>query len=168
MAITTIAGHVARALDFFERQDIYIGIGKPDAWQDEDLPPAPTIADTALQTLIGVKRTEAQYMVVPDPNGTIAYRDSRWRVVPADQALQEGARWVYIEAYLRYDELPLSDYRQVGVFSRLKPKKDVPPGKYALLPTEIESVGLLEVLDNRKKTSRNLDQKEKLSLVIEL
>lgn len=167
MATTTINGHVARALDFFERNDIYFGIGRPDPWADEQFPPAPTIETTDLTTPIGFKKVESVYMVVPDTEGEIVYRDKRWKIVPANQAIEEGARWVYIDCYLRYDELPLSDYRQIGVYSRLKPKTSVPPGKYNLLPSEVDDRGILEVLDNRKRVSRQIDQKENLTLVIE-
>ncbi len=167
MATTTINGHVSRALDFFERNDIYFGIGHPDPWSNEEYPPAPEISTTGITSPIGYKKVETIYLVVPDEEGTIAYRDKRWRVVPADKAIEEGARWVYIDCYLRYDELPLSDYRQIGVISRLKPAEGVPPGKYNLLPEEVADAGILEVIDNRKKVPRQIDQKEMLSLVIE-
>ncbi|MNW28265.1 hypothetical protein D3C74_50870 [compost metagenome] len=168
MATTTVHGHVARALEFFERNDIYFAIGHPDPWEgDDNLPPAPTINATDIESVVGYKKVETIYLVVPDENGSIQYRDSRWRIVPADQAVTESARWVYIDCYLRYDELPLTDYRQLGVFSRLEKAEGIPTGKMALLPNEVAKKGILEVIDNRKKTSRQLDQKEQLSIVIE-
>ena len=167
MATTTINGHVSRALDFFDRNDIYFSIGRPDPWEDESFPPAPTIAAQDLDNPIGFKKVETIYMVVPDAEGEIAYRDRRWKVVPADEAIAKGARWVYIDAYLRYDELPLSDYRQIGVYSRLVKQDGVSSGKMNLLPEEVKHRGILEVIDNRKRVSRQIDQKEALSLVIE-
>lgn len=167
MATTTISGHVSRALDFFERNDIYFGIGRPTPWPDEEYPPPATIETTQLDEAIGYKKVETVYLVVPDEAGTISYRDSSWRVVPANEAIAEGARWVYIDCHLRYDELPLVDYRQIGVFSRLTLADGVPEGKFNLLPSEVGDNGILEIVDNRKRTPRQIDMKEKLSIVIE-
>ena len=167
MATTTIGGHVARALDFFDNNDVYFAIGKSDPWVDEDYPPAPSINDSDVTGVIGLKKIESKHMVVPDEEGDIVYRDSRWRIVPYDQAVVENARWVYISCSLLYDELPLVDYRQVGVYSRVVKNEGILPGKFNLLPSEVADLGILEIIDNRKKTSRNLDQKETLSIVLE-
>jgi len=167
MATTTINGHVSRALDFFERNDIYFAIGHPDPWADDNYPPAPTIDTQDITVPIGFKKVENIYLVVPDEQGSIVYRDKRWRVVPKDQAIAQGARWVYIECTLRYDELPLTDYRQIGVYSRLKVKAETPTGKLNLLPTDVESRGILEIIDNRKRVTRQVDQKENLTIVVE-
>lgn len=235
MATTTVRGHVSRALDFFERDDIYMGIGRSTPWTNEANPPAPSTDATELEEVIGYKKLEYCYLVVPDNvNGTISYRDTKWRIVtpkfealtvgntddtattvkltsvnglkvhdklqignyvgqitaidtvnstvtmdtpfgfdiPAGTlvkggALVEGARWVYVEAHLRYDELPLTQYRQIGVFSRLVKNDGVPAGKVALLPNEVRDPGILEVIDNRKVVNRQIDQKEHLSIVIE-
>lgn len=166
MATTTIRGHVARALDFFERNDLYFAIGHPDAWPDESNPPAPGVSDSILN-VIGYKKLETINLVVPSADGSIIYRDSKWLIVPPDQALVQGARWVYIDTYLRYDELPLSPYRQIAVYSRLVKAAGVSASKANLLPTEVADPGILEILDNRRVVNRQSDQKEQLSLVIE-
>ena len=168
MAISTEYSHVQRALEFFNKNSIYFAIGKSSPWADDNSPPAPDPNDTTLQELIGYKKVETIHMVVPDEqNGTILYRDVKWRIVSPDQAFQEKAKWVYIETYIRYDELPLGYYRQVGVFTGLQPASGVPAGKFNLLPEEVENPGVLEIIDNRGPSNRLPDQKEKLSLVIE-
>jgi len=131
MAITTNRAHVVRALDFFNKSETYFAIGKRTAWSEEDgsgasdtNPPAPDTMTTEIKETIGFKKVENIFMVVPDNDeGTISYRDSRWKVVPADQALAQNAKWVYIDTTIRYDELPLGFYRQIGVFTDLKKKK---------------------------------------------
>lgn len=167
MAITTRSAHVNRALNFFYQTDVYFAIAKSTPWPDEKVPPAPADTDTALLETIGYKKVENMYLVVPDDNGTISYRDSKWRVVPPDQALAQGAKYIYIDTTIRYDELPLGDYRQVGVFTGLTRNDGVSSAKYNLLPSEVQSPGTLEVIDNRVSAPRQLDQKEKLSLVIQ-
>ncbi len=168
MATTTNRGHVSRALDFYEQASLYFGIGRSTAWTDESAPPAPSVTQSALEEPIGYKAVSTKYLVVLDnDNGTIVYRDSKWRIVPADQALTEGARWVYIETYLMYDELPLTPYRQIGVFSRLQKANGVATNKAALLPADVSSPGIMEVVDNRKAVNRQIDMKEQLSLILE-
>lgn len=130
MAITTTRAHVSRALDFFNKNSIYFAIGKKTPWDDDtDTPPAPSVDASELQELIGFKKVESIHLVVPDDiNGTISYRQSKWTVVSPDEAIEKGAKWVYLETTLRYDELPLGHYRQVGLFTGLVPfvgKKEV-------------------------------------------
>lgn len=167
MAITTLKGHVARALDFFNRNDVYYAFGKQSEWDDEDKPPAPVNTIEDVEEILGFKQVENKFMVVPDENGTLIYRDSKWRIVTESEAFALGARWVYIDCFLRYDELPLGEYRQVGVYSRLKKNEDIPAGQMALLPEDVSNKGVLEIIDNRKRTTRQSDQKEQLSIIIE-
>ena len=95
------------------------------------------------------------------------YNDSRWRIVPADQALTEGARWVYLDTYVRYNELPLTSYRQIALFSRLVKAEGVLSNQVALLPDEVADYGIIEFIDNRKAVNRQIDQRELLSVVLE-
>jgi hypothetical protein len=177
MAITTTQGHVARALDFYDRTDVYFAYGRTSAWPNDvngkpegDItfqPPVEDIAATTLTELIAYKKVVTKNLVVPDANGTITYRSTKWKIVNPTDALAQGARWVYVQTELAYDEVPLLTYRQIGLFSRLVKKTSVPAGQLALLPTEVETSGYLEVLDNRKPVTRQVDQKEILELIVE-
>lgn len=243
MATTTTVGHVSRALDFFDRNDVYWAIGRTTAWENDGagnietalafVPPTDDAGATELEETVAYKKIEARHLVVSDAvNGTIVYRNTKWLIVPkvlktttntstasgsktvsltdvgqiavghtlsiggiykgkvtnigtgnvtldtaapstiASGAVVDGgaevngARWVYVESTLYYDEVPLEDYRQVGVFSRLNPV----PGKEehaTLLPVDVQSKGILEIIDNRKVVNRQIDQSETLSVVIE-
>lgn len=169
MAITTTASHVSRALDFFNNPSVYFCIGNPPsgAWPDDTNPPAPDPSVTDVDNIIGFRLVDNMYLVVPDPSGTIQYRDSSWKVVPANQAYAQGAKWVYIDTTIRYDELPLGAYREVGVYTGLVPNNGIPAGTVVLLPNQVQSHGTLQVIDYRQPSNRQVDTKEKLSLVIE-
>jgi hypothetical protein len=238
MAIATRGSHVARAIEFFKRNDKYFGIGRVSAWDNETAPPAPDSNLYNIQELVGLKKVDNCYLVIQDENGSIEYRDSKWRIVPEtletslsttvssggfDIQLQsllgvtlgsklrvddkyegvitavdspnntvtldtaapslinagakviggavvEGARWVYVDSYLRYEQFPLVTYRQVGVYSMVQPA-NLDIMKSAAYSTEAvdeyTKTGILEVVDNRKPTPREVDQKELLSLIIE-
>lgn len=167
MAITTVGAHVSRALDFFAKQDIYFAIGRTTPWEDDNNPPSPNSDMTSIDEVIGYKKLEASHLVIPDDAGTISYRESNWKIVPKDDAYTQKAKWVYIETTIRYDELPLGFYRQIGVYTGLKLKSTTEAGQTALLPDQVEDPGILEIVDNRGPSNRLADQKEKLTLIIE-
>lgn len=171
LPVTTLVGHVSRAISFYELPNIYFALGRTSPWEGENEPdfsaPLPSVEAKNLDELIGMKKVETKSLVVPDDEGTIIYRDSTWRKISADDAIELGAHWVYIEASIFYEELYASAYRQIGVFSRVKPKEGVPQSKTLLLPEEIQSVGILEVFDQRKVVNRNEDSKDTFSMIIE-
>ena len=167
MAITTLKGHVSRAYDFYNKPNKYFGIGKTTPWDNEMTPPTPTINDDMVE-VVGYKLIESLFMVIPDDNGELVYRDTKWKIVPADQAYEKGARWVYVSTHVSYTELTTNiSYRQIGLYTNLEKAEGVPTGKSILLPSEVGNPGILEVLDNRPPIYREADQREQLVLIIE-
>lgn len=170
MAITTMLGHVNRARDFYSRSSLYFAIGKTSAWSDEMSPPNEDSSATTLEGVIGYKRYMTKHIVRPAESGEtpdIKYKNEDWVIVNPDNALDESARWVYLDTTILYDEIPTGFYRQVGVFSDLTPETSVPEGKYNLTPSEVAEEGVLEVIDNRQPSNRQIDQTEKISLILE-
>lgn len=176
LPITTIAGHVSRAILFQQMPYIYFGLGRTSPWDGEleaaengeDFSaPLPSVETTKFDELIGMKRVNVKALVVPDDEGSVVYRDRAWRRVSADEAITLGAHWVYLETSIYYDELPVSAYRQIGVFSMVKLKEGVPENKEILFPEDIEHQGILEVLDQRRVVTRNEDSRDTFSMIIE-
>lgn len=174
-AITTLSAHTNRVREFFYKDDIYFGIAKSTPWEDpsdtnisDTNPPIPEFDTTELNEVIGFKKAEQVLIVVPDDTGEIVYQDTQWRIVSPEDAFKEKARHIFLSTTIRYDELPLGKYRQVGVFVGLKPKEGIPAGQYNLLPSEVQDIGVLEVVDNRQDSNRQADQKETLNIVIKL
>ena len=107
-------------------------------------------------------------MVIQDDSGELEYRGTKWKVVLPENAVAQGARWVYVSTYLYYTELPTTAvYRQVGIYSGLTKAEGVSNSKYALLPSDVSNAGLLEVIDNRKPEYRSGDMREYLKILIE-
>lgn len=172
MAIKTERAKVSRALDFFHK-DIYIGIGKSSAWVDDNNPPAPDPDAAGLEEPIGYRKADKKYLVIPYDNREVGPNDilidyvngTQWLVIPEENALQEKARYVYIETTILPEDFPLGPYRQVGIFTNLV--KQVGVGeKYNLLPSEVADPGILEVLDNRKPSTRQDTTKEQLCFIL--
>lgn len=171
MAVVTIKGHVSRAMDFYNKEDIHFCIGKSTPWDNENSPPVPKNTDE-IQDALGYKLIESKFLVIPVENENAAYelmyRQTKWKIVPYEEALEKGARWVYIMSFIAYDEFPVDIvYRQIGVYTRLVRKSGVPDNQAALTPDEVEDPGILEFLDNRRPIYRELDQREKIAVVIE-
>lgn len=57
MAVITLKGHVSRALDFYNKPDIYMGIGKTTPREDEYNPPIPATTDELTEPA-GYKKVE--------------------------------------------------------------------------------------------------------------
>jgi len=98
--------------------------------------------------------------------GTIFFRDQQYRIVPAIDAFDEGARWVYLESSLNYDEYPLIDFRQIGWYSHLVPLAGH-ESEDPLLEENVDDPGILEIIDNRRVINRAIDEKERITIIIE-
>lgn len=82
MAIATNSGHVSRAIDLYRKEGKYFSVGKTSAWTDESNPPDPSAETYKLDELVALKKVDNVQLVVPDnDNGSIVYRDSKWRIV---------------------------------------------------------------------------------------
>jgi hypothetical protein len=104
-ATSTALSHVSRAMDLFESEALYVGIGQQSAWTDENNPPRTDPNDLVINQIIGYKKVEDKYMVVPDDAGSIQYRDSVWRIISPVQfqfqlvaPVTEGATAIQIAA----------------------------------------------------------------------
>lgn len=129
--------------------------------------PGDTFTFTADGINVGFKKCSQVNLVVPDVNGTIAYRDQNWRIVDPADALSQGARWVYVATSFIYDELPVNvTYRQLGVFSGLQRAEGVSTSQGTLLPNQVASVGTVEVLENRSPTTRDISQQATIRFII--
>lgn len=169
--IITNAAHTARAISFVTSGDIYYGIGKTSAWEgNEDdtsfVPPEPDINADNLEELIGMKKAERVTLVKPDDNGDIEYSGIRFKTVSVDNAIEEKARWVLIETTIAFKDLPPTDYRQIGIYSHVRPKSTA-TNSDILLAKDIENVGILEVINNRKVVTRQSDTKDTYRMIIE-
>lgn len=165
LPIVTSTGHTSRALDFYKKTNVYFGYGKQDEWADEANPDAPDPTQTQLFSPLGYKKVTRKLLVVPDPLGTIQYADRNWKQVTEAEARTQMSRWVYLETTLNWDELPLTEYRQIGLLVDLVPKAGIT--SYALLPSEVQDTGLLVLIYNRTRVLRQNDQKDLYSIILE-
>jgi len=117
IGVTTIGGHVARAIDFQAREDVYAVLGKSSPWVptaqaptlSDSNPPVPSPTATVLDDPIVVKKCVLN-LVVPDAAGSITAYGQKWRLVTPNEAYSLGARWVLVTASFDYNEAPVSAF----------------------------------------------------------
>lgn len=117
IGVTTLGGHVSRAVDFQAKTGVYVVMGKRDSWGDDDLPPEPTPAKTVLDDPVVAKQATlqlvipvSQALVTANPSWTVATAyGQKWRVITPQQAYELGCRWVLVSASFDYNEAPVSD-----------------------------------------------------------
>lgn len=170
LPIITNTAHCSRALALMEQGSIFIGIGRTSPWENENeegfVPPEPNMDAKNLDELVGMKKPDRVSMVIPDEMGDIEYAQIKFKTLTKEEALKLKSRWVLIESTIYFEELPPVAYRQIGIFSRVKPVSGKENSK-VLLAKDIEDVGVLEVLANRKVTTRQSDTKDTYFMVVE-
>lgn len=175
LPIIPYSGHCSRALNFYDMSDtLYFGLGKTTQWSDNEtdssfIPPEPDINATNLEELVGLKKATRVMLVMPDDDGEIEYRGSTWKSISIDDAIRNNARWVLVETTIYYDEMPITDYRQIGIFSRVQKADGIGDDQTVLLTDrgDIKELGILEVLDNRHVVTRQSDTKDVYQMIIE-
>ncbi|XWX29931.1 virion structural protein [Staphylococcus phage PG-2021_40] len=172
MAISTYNSHVDVAVYYSDKKNsTYVAIGKSTAWSNESTPPQPNANSTKLDEVIGYKKATKVSLCRPEVSGestqydTISYGNKTWVLVPKEKAVEEGAKWVYVEGEIVGEELPLGTYRQVGVHVDLQPNTSI--SKPNLLPSEVQNVGTLLLLDNRQFQNRTPQGTVKERFIIE-
>ena len=175
LPIIPYSGHCSRALNFYDMSDtVYFGLGKTTPWSEGEtessfIPPEPDMNATSLDGLVGLKKATRVLLVMPDDDGEIEYRGSTWKPISIAEAIQNKARWVLVETTIYYDEMPITDYRQIGIFSRVQKSDGIGDDQTVLLVerNDIKELGVLEVLDNRHVVTRQSDTKDVYQMIIE-
>lgn len=184
-AIESLTGHIQRALDFYSNKDnIWFGIGKTTAWAydptgaipntnsetSDTNPPDPSSTSVLLEPA-GYKKIERAYIVYPDSTGELSYAGYTWKIVTdatAANAIAVGAKWVFIDAWLKYSELDTSiAYRQASVFENLVRATGVDTKLTALYPSQVSSQGVLQLMYNFTPVNRDYTRREHLVSIIE-
>ncbi|QQO40589.1 baseplate protein [Bacillus phage 015DV002] len=162
MAIATLYSNIYDAIQLQSQwSSAYLVIGKTTPWTDDNNPPDEDPNVTEISEVIGYRKVKQFSLARPlsptetadnAPYPVVSYGDKEWVLIPVDKAYEEKAHYVYIEAEVKPDELPLGPYRQVGIHVNLVPKDGVT--KQNLLPSEVKDPGILRFYENREPQNR--------------
>jgi hypothetical protein len=118
---TTYVDMVLRAIDFFQRTDIWVAIGRTTAW-DDDLDPPTADMETGLDTpVVYVRPDDIQLLKpVPDDGDFVDDVGQHYEFVLEEDAITEVARYVYIAAeFTDQGGQPHSTFRQCAIVTNL-------------------------------------------------
>jgi hypothetical protein len=156
-----LQGNASYAVQEAARADIIVGV---DIKVNGTLTPADTYTFT-VDGAVGFKKVSEKHIIAQDPDGTIVFGSEKYSIVDPALAYDNNARWVYIKTTFEYDELPATDYRQLGIFVGLVKKDGVVAE--ALLPSDIESTGIMVLTENRRVVYRDETTKEIVEFIVE-
>ncbi|MCS7241315.1 hypothetical protein [Candidatus Caldatribacterium sp.] len=144
-----IIGRVSRAHDFISGP-VWICIGRTTPWTNDSVPP-PTVPDkTTIEEPVIYKRCDVVSFVIEDPNGEHTVSGIRYKEVSPTYARVNFTSTILIRAVINYDDVNDDiTFRQVGIFTKLKPKSGSEM-KTVLLPSEVDDPGFLEWYANQE------------------
>jgi len=158
-----------RALEYkatMMNEGMWLGFGGQAQWADDQNPPSPDPLATELLTPIGYRRAQIISMVSHEEDGPIYYLGQRYILVDDDTALANNELLLYVMTGVNYDELPNTMYRQLGMFRGLVPKPEY-SALNSLLPNQVDSLGVLDIVDNIIPASRTDFQRDEYSYMIQ-
>ncbi|MDH6351938.1 hypothetical protein [Brevibacillus sp. 1238] len=157
------------AYNFIHNKSIFVGAGKDTPWPGTpEVVPEPTYNGT-IENLVALKRADQVRYALPDPAGDIEITTGqKYRLVSEEEAIANNSRWVYVQAWFKYDQFPVTTYRQTGVFVNVKLRTGVPVNKDVALPDDVESYGFFVNLSNLDPVVRDKHSRESIEYIIEL
>lgn len=188
LAISPYIARVGKAIQFYKNNVdktknsglmLCIAEGPTGGWplvNGDEVAPLPELITTQLENIIGFKRYKNMYFVVANTAGDLSVGGITWQRITAAsdedlyaEALNRGARWLYIEAELDTTELEGEVYRQVGLYSEVKINTLVAnPADSLFTPDKIiPNSGILEVYQNKYPVIRPAELKEIFTWVLE-
>jgi hypothetical protein len=152
-------GHIKLAKEMFD-EDFRLGWGTlPTADEWGNNPPAEDLDATELVAEVGRIKTQTKNYVLPDDNGLIEIDGIKWAVST------EPTKYVYMKFVFEQDMNSADTIYQLGIFSDTVPEAGKETEDY-LLPTEIDNVGELLLLENQPAVYRNSATREIFEYVI--
>lgn len=170
MAIITESSRTKRTIDFAEK-NLYFAFGRTTAWDSEFSPPYPQVTDTEVEELIFLSKVqEVKYITPSQTTSDIKFKDTDWTIQSYTEFADlyaAGVKYLYLSTLLTYDDYELTQFRQIGL---LEDPLDLTPAICTASQyddSEISDQGVLHYMDNRVVTNRQVNQTEKISIILE-
>lgn len=172
LASTVKGYHVNRAIEYYKREDLFFVFAHEEDWPEPEPPatkgsvPSPEFYDQLLNPW-AYKKVESKWLVKPDDEGSIVFQNKKFKIYTPDNALENGARWLYLMSYVSFNEIPLKVYRQIGLNTGVVVDPTHLSGGNAYTPDQILNPGVTEIINNRIGVGREPDLREMVSVMIE-
>lgn len=161
MTTATKLHHTYRGIDYINNvPNKYAALGRTTPWTDDNYPPVESASTTDIDEIIGFIPVSIQKFIIQDSSlGTIIYNQELWRIIEIEEALAVGASHVLLSSYIYGTGLPLTTYRQIGLYVGVTLVPGVQAG-IPILPSQVVSNGRLEEYHNDKPLYRSDNKAE--------
>lgn len=159
-----------QAFNLVRNGQVFIAVGRTSSWDSHSPEIVPDVQyGQTISEIVALKRADQVRFVLPDDtNGTIEQVGQKWRIIDEEEARATDCRWVYIQAWLRYDEFPLCTYRQTGVYAGTLLAQGLPVNKQVATMDEIVDLGFLLTVTNQSPVEREATNRESIEYILEL
>lgn len=160
-----------RAVDFANNTNIWIGLGRTTAWDDEENPPTPSSSATTLDEPVLYKKANVVMVEEDSAEGTIlVYQGEilkKYSTIATSSAITAGISSVYVTTtFFDTDfESPSITYRQTGIFSSLIAAEGY-SADTTLTPDKVEYAGVLEWILNHEVVTVQSAQVDLVQVVL--
>lgn len=151
IATKNAQAYIAKML-YEQASSIYIGLGKPTPWTDENKIPDPSPDAISLEEPIAY--TKAQRVTLctlasKEDTDTIAFGDKFYKPVITTSSLNPDATYLYVSTQFKYADIGKEiQFRQVGLFVGFVPNDRVT--STIVLPTQVGTQGTMLSISNNK------------------
>jgi hypothetical protein len=147
--------------------NIYVGVGRTTAWEDENDPPTPSSNIEEIEELLIYKKPDKIAFIVPDEDeGTITVLGNKYRELTLEEARTLQSRLMLISVTFSTSDFGgIANYRQLGVFAYVIPTTGN-EAKTVLLPEEIDDPGYPIHFANRSPYYCYANHGETINLIV--
>lgn len=158
MAILTKSGRAAMAKAVAD-QPVFMCWGKGDEnWPSP--PPDESINASELIDVVGYRKATLISYCEPDPNGEIVIPSGTFTLS------QENTHHLYLRFVFDFEDGLSETIREVGILIGTEPKPGLPPGQYYFTPDQVETAGMLLLVEHREPILREMGVRETFEFVV--
>jgi hypothetical protein len=196
VAVSPYVARVNKAIEFYKANKnkldttglfLAIGNGPSAGWDGEstgnDIVPLPSLDTYEIQNVKLFKRYRNMWFVKSDVDGKLNVGDMTWAKIDmgnSDEeyylnAINAGARWIYVDFEVKPTELVDGYIRQVGIYSNLKLSTSADKTQTAFTSSDMIQMdsgkrkynGILELYQNKEAYVKSSEIKEIYAYVLE-
>ncbi len=145
----------------------WIAVGRQTAWTDEDNPPTETRTDVLVEPIIYVRAWGITLCKAVESGGDITFKGQSYQSVDDEDAITEGARFLYLKAELHpAQSQPYGTYRQAAVVADVTPATGHESDDW-LAPADVSDPGLTVLIENDVPMVQSVERYVVLPMVLE-
>lgn len=153
------------------KSTIYFGIGGISPWSSgANEVVRPVDLETTIDDVVALKLADEVAFAIPDDeNGTVEHLGQKYAITTdINEAIAAKAHHMYYKAKFEYADMPVTTFRQIGLYVGVSIASGQTSSKGIYLPHQVSDYGDLIIVNNRAPIVRSSDQKEYIEFIIQI